>query len=86
MPGRDDAGQRGGQLRSQRHLAFAFVREMEQLTDDFVAALFAIQVGALQRGSFPFHETSPRSRPPPSGKNIVAHRTLARCQITKSRK
>src|SRR6478735_3299060 len=46
---RNHTSKRGRKFRTQRHFAFAFVCEIEELLDNFRAAFLLVQLGRLQR-------------------------------------
>ena len=52
----DHAGQGGSHLRTKRHLALAFVAEVVELADDFLAALGGKQFQGFQRRAVVFPE------------------------------
>ena len=71
--GRDDAGQGGGEFGPHRHLALAFVGEIEKLLDNFRPAFFRIQLRWLQHGSVPFDEAVSARDFPPAIEDVIAN-------------
>src|ERR1043166_4800195 len=63
---RDHAGKRRRELRTERHLAFALIREVEKLIDNFWAALFLVKLCGFERRPFPFDEPVATTHFPPA--------------------
>src|SRR5438067_180412 len=83
--GRHDASEGRRQLRSQRHFAFAFVGEIEKLSDDFRAAFFCVKLRRFQDRSVPFDKTVTARDFAPFAENIISPRAIVRQEIAKSR-
>src|SRR2546423_8568996 len=81
-----DPRQRWRQLRPQRHFAFAFIGEIEKLTDDFRAAFFCVELGRFELRSFPLDEAVTAGAFPPFSKDVILARPIVRQKITKARK
>src|SRR5262249_60347573 len=67
---RNHTSKRGREFRTKRDFAFAFVCEIEKLLDNFRAAFFLVQLGRLQRRTFPFDESVVAGDPPPPGGKV----------------
>src|SRR5438477_39441 len=68
----NNASKRGRELRTQRHLAFAFVGEVKKLIDNFWAALFFVKLRGFEGRPFPFDKTVATSHFPPARENVIA--------------
>ena len=68
----DHARQGGRHFRAQRDFAAAFVGEIVQLPDDFVAAFEGVELQRLQRGAVVFAEAVAARHGAPFSKNVLA--------------
>src|SRR5437868_177448 len=84
--GSDDPRQRWRQLRPQRHFAFAFINEIEKLTDDLRAAFFCVELGRFELRSFPLDEAVAAGYFPPFSEDVILPRPIVRQKIAKARK
>src|SRR5262249_42136859 len=72
------------EFRTQRNFAFAFVSEIEKLLNNFRAAFFLVQLGRLQRRTFPFDESVAPGDLTPSRKNVIAPGAVLGQEIAKT--
>src|SRR6266480_3649788 len=80
----DDPGERWRELGAQRDLAFAFVGEVEELSDDFVATFLFVELGRLEHGAVPFHKAIAARDFAPFRKNIISRRAIAWQKVAKT--
>src|SRR5947207_1443244 len=69
----DHAGECRRHFRPQRHGAVAFVGEVVELADDFVAALGGVKLERFERRAVVFAEAIAASDLAPGFKNVIAH-------------
>src|SRR5262249_5107257 len=69
---------------TKRDVAFAFVWEIEKLLDNFRDAFFLVQLGRLQRRTFPFDESVVAGDLTPACENVIALGTVLGQEIAKS--
>ena len=72
LTGGDHARQRGRHFRAKRNLPLAFIGEMVELADDFLAALSGEEFQWFQWGTIVFVETVAPRQAAPSIENILA--------------
>src|SRR5260370_38980956 len=78
------ASERGRKLRTQRHFAPAFVDKIKELIDDFIAALFFVQLSWLEERAIPFDEAIAPSHFAPARENVIARRAIVGQEIAKT--
>jgi hypothetical protein len=74
----------GREFRTQCDFAFAFVREIEKLLDNFSAALFLVQLGRFERRAFPFDESIAAGNLTPAGEDVIASGAILRQEIAET--
>src|SRR5437764_8531043 len=82
--GGNDTSKRRCQFRAQRHLAVAFVHEMEKLSYDLGTALFAVDLGRFQDGAVPFDKATTPGELAPFRENVVSLGTIVWQKIAKT--
>src|SRR5947208_1457968 len=81
---RNHTSKRGREFRPQRDFAFAFVCEIEKLLDNLGAAFLLVQLGRLQRRTFPLDEAVAAGDLTPARENVIAPGAVLGQEIAKT--
>ena len=84
VPRGDHARHGGGHLGAQRDLALALVDEVEKLSDEFAAALFAVQLDGFERRAIHLDETVAPGGRAPGVENVGARGGVSRVKIAET--
>jgi hypothetical protein len=84
LAGDDHAGEGGGHLGADGDVAVAFVGEVEELAEEFAAALFFVEIDGLKEGAVVLDETIAARDFAPGGNDVIAAGAVFREKVAKA--